>query len=283
MQPQQTLPSGFDELIGEPETLTITTEEDPETATMLSEQALQSEQPVIEEAPVGQVELPGGWISPEGDLHRLAVVNELTGLGEERLARIDPVANLPLLLNTFIECSLDNIGGHKPTPEMLRDLLIGDREALLLGIRIATYGEHLEMHISCPSCRAEEDLAIELNKDIPVKTMKTPEVRRYDVELRGGRVAIVQPATSGIQDDVWDVKKSAAEMKTATLERCIISLDGMPVGHREAQALGLGDRKTVLDFLEEIQPGPDYEGVRLPCQACGEEFRVRLDLTDLFR
>jgi hypothetical protein len=273
----------FGELAGEPETLVVSAAEDPEMANMIASQALSSEQPVMADAPSGQVELPGGWIDPQGNLHRLAVVNELTGLAEEKLARIDPVANLPLLLNTFVECALDNIGGHKPTPEMLKGLLVGDREALLLGIRIATYGETLEMHISCPACQAEEDLAIELREDVPVKTMDTPEIRKYDVELRGGRIAVVQPATVGIQDEVWDVKKTAAEMKTATLERCILSIDGRPVGHQEAQALGLGDRKTLLDFLEEIQPGPDYEGVRLPCQACGREFVVRLDLTDLFR
>lgn len=275
--------AGFDELAGDPETMILSAADDPELANMLTEQAMESKMPTMADAAAGQVELPGGWIDPAGDLHTMAMVDEMTGLAEERLARIDPVANLPLFLHTMVESSLDNIGGHKATPEMIKSLLVGDREALILGIRIATYGDELEMHITCPECRAEEDLAIELSKDVPVKKMETPAVRQYDVELRRGRVAVVQPTTSGVQDAIWDIKKSAAEMKTATLERTVLSIDGMPMDHRMAQSLGMGDRRTLLDFLDDIQPGPDYEGVRLPCQACGLEFALRLDLTDLFR
>lgn len=274
------------DLIGEEQEIEIVSAMDhPDLANSMSAAALSSvnEQPQMEDEPLGQVELPGGWIAPDGSLQTKAIVTELTGRAEEKLARIDPMSNMPLFLQTMVQSALESIGGHEPTPEMLRDLLIGDREMLILGIRSATYGNEVQMHIVCPQCGAEEDIGVELDKDIPVKKMETPSVREYDVELRRGSVAKVVPATAGLQDEIWDIKKSAAEMKTATLGWCVKSIDGAAVNHQTVLDLGMGDRKIILDFLADLQPGPDYEGVRLPCEACGQEFALVLDLADLFR
>lgn len=275
---------GHEDLIAEPVSLDfISTEDDPELASQASEAALTGDRPLMANAPSGQVELPGGWFDPQGNLLTSAVVKELTGHAEEKLSRIDLQANFPLFLQTLTRFGLENIGGHEPTDQMMNDLLIGDREALILGIRIATYGPEVEMHIQCPECRAEEDIAIELDKDIPVDKMAEPEKREYEVELRNGRTAIVHPTTCGIQDLIWDPKKTAAEMKTAALDRCVRTIDGRPVTTEEIRDLGLADRNALITKLTDLQPGPDFGGVKIPCESCGQEFNILLDLTDLFR
>lgn len=264
---------------------TTSTADNPELASSLSEQALESanEKPKMEEMPDGQVELPGGWIDADGNLHTRALVRELNGRDEEKMSRIDPQKNLPLLLQTMAKCGLESIDGIEPTERMFNDLLVGDREMLILGIRVATYGDNLPMHITCPSCRAEEDLELELMEDIPISRMEHPEQREYTVELRHGRSAIVTPLTVQMQDQVWDPKKSLAEVKTDMLEKCVVAIDGRPVGRQEVLDLGLGDRNTLLDRLQELQPGPDLSGIQLPCQSCGQDFALGLDLNDLFR
>jgi hypothetical protein len=257
--------------------------EQPELASQLSKEAIVGDRPQVADAPLGNVDLPGGWFAPSGERCTQALVRELTGRDEERLARINPTTNYPQFLQALVSAGLENINGFELSKEQLKELLIGDRESILLGIRIATYGPGVEMHIRCPACGAEEDLIVELDKDIPYREMATPEVREYDVELRGGRTAIVTPATVAVQDAIWDVKKSAAEMKTATLARCVRTIDGRPVAPGDILDLGLADRKTLINYLADLQPGPDYEGVRLPCESCGEEFPLALDLADLFQ
>jgi hypothetical protein len=262
----------------------ISSADAPEAASAASEAALAPDKPEMKEPDPGLVELPGGWVSPTGVVHKQAFVKELTGRDEERMARVDATTNLPLYLQTMVECGTESIGGEPATKDMLRDLLVGDREMLILGIRMATYGRTTEpFDIVCPKCQFQEKISLELDKDIPVKHMERPEVREYEVDLRNGSVALVQPLTARQQDEIWDVKKTVAELKTATLERCVVSIDGRPVNHPMVLNLGMADRNTLLDRLAELQPGPDYGGVRLDCQGCGESFSLTLDLADLFR
>lgn len=259
--------------------------EAPDLANTISQQGMDAanKKPSMEDPPIGHVTLPGGWVDHEGNLQTTAMVRELTGRDEERLARIDPTQNLPLFLQTMARCGVETLGTHEPTDQDLEDLLVGDREALILGIRIATYGRLLPMHIICPNCGVEEDLELELDVDIPVRSMETPEVRRYDHTLRDGRHCIITPATARVQDEVWDTKLNAAELKTRTIAMCIQEIEGRPATIETARSLGLADRKSILERLSDLQPGPDYGGVRLPCEACGMTFALTVDLADLFR
>lgn len=264
---------------------TISSSADPELATRASEEALAAayEKPQMKDAPPGLVTLPGGWIDSRGVLQTTAMVKELTGRDEERLSRIDAQTNLPTFLQTMVSCGTETIGGQPAEKDMLNDLLVGDREALILGIRFATYGEDLPMEVRCPHCAYTEKISLELRKDIPVKQMETPEIRQYDVPLRNGRLAVITPATCGLQDQIWDPKKNVGQLKTETLVHCVVSIDGRPTSRPDILDMGMADRNTLLDRLAELQPGPDYREVRLDCQGCGREFPLDLTLTDLFR
>lgn len=257
--------------------------EDPMGASALSAQAVLGEKPKMADDYPTTVELPGGYVDDEGNLHTVALVKELTGRDEERLAKVNIVTMLPSYLQTMVEGGVEAIGPYPATSALLKKLLVGDREMLIIGIRMATYGTNIEMHIVCPACEAEEDIIFELDKDIPIRKMETPEKREYEVPLHGGHVAIVTPVTVGMQDEVWDVKKTPAEIKTATLARAVLAFDGIPMNYEMAQNLGSGHRKALLTALADLQPGPDYEGVRLSCGTCNQQSPLRLDLTTLFR
>lgn len=256
---------------------------DPELASALTQSALDEPKPTIEALPDTVVELPGGYIDPQGRLHSTAVVRELTGADEERISKVDPVANLPLWLNSLLK-NVETIGDVQPTTEVLSALLIGDREALILGIRRATYGNGISVQVVCPNCGEEEDVIIEIDKDIPFKRMEDPEQRVFEVKLRDGDIAEVRLATVGVQDEILAAKKKTlAEITTLTLERCVLRINGNPAVHQTVLDLGSADRRTLATFLADNQPGPDYRGVKLPCRACGKEFPLTLDLADLFR
>jgi hypothetical protein len=259
---------------------------DPEYAAARASEVLDAAnpRPQMVEPPDGQVALPAGWIDPKGVLHRTAQVRELTGKDEEKLSRINITSALPLYLRTLVTQGTEYIGNVEPSKEIIDQLLVGDREALILGIRIATYGDDVPIRVICPNCEATQDVAIELSKDVPVKTLDEPEVRTFDVPLRKGSVAVVQLATVAVQDEILaHPNTSEAELKTITLSKCVLSIDGVPATYDRVLNLGMADRKTILSFLAETQPGPDYEGVILPCPSCEKTFPIDLDLADLFR
>lgn len=262
------------------------TTEDPELASQQSTSflsGLKAERPQIEPGGVRSIELPGGWLDKAGERHTEAFVRELTGVDEERLAKINVRDNPAAYLRGLLS-AVESIGGFPVADEMLNELLVGDREMLILGVRIATYGNELPVHLVCPVCSEEMDIAVELEQDVPVRHLDEPERRAYDVELRGGRTAKVRPLTAAGQDAVLqDRKASVAKQKTITLEQCVISIDGLPANYQTVLNLGMADRETLLDFLADMQPGPDYEGVSVPCSGCGGSFPLTLSLADLFR
>jgi len=278
------LPINDPSLIAEPVELEIvSSSSDPEYAAARSAQALADVggPPKMEAPPAGHVVLPGG-VFLDGELHQDAIVKELTGAAEERLARIDPLKSLPLYLRSLLEEGVEYLGGKPPSTDVLDNLLVGDREMLILAIRQATYGDDLPMHLTCPVCEHEDSIVLELNVDIPIKKLDAPEIREYDVDLRDGK-AVVTLATAAIQDKVIGTEHSDAERKTLTLQHCVKSINGIPSNYDMVLNLGLRDRATILNFLADKQPGPDYGEVSLPCSGCKRDLPINLSLADLFR
>jgi hypothetical protein len=284
--PEGAIPIHDLSLVGDPVELeVIDASADPEYATARSEAVLDSlnQRPEIEQAPDGAVHLPAGWVDPSGRLHSTAVVRELRGIDEERLGRINMREQMPLWIRTLVECGVEYIGDAPATPEILGQLLIGDREQLSLEIAIATYGDELPMEVVCPFCLKRQEVALELRKDIEVKNLTPPDKRLFDIELMSGKHATVTLPTAALQDEITaDRERNTAEAITLTLENCIKKLDGTPPNHHMVLNLSMRDRKTIADFLSDTQPGPDYEGVSVPC-SCGRDVPIRLSVVDLFR
>ena len=101
-----------------------------------------SPEPDPEIPPNDLVDLPGGII--RADVIRTAVVRELTGKDEEALARASQSLNPFHFVNTLLECGVVRFGqeDESETRQLLKEALIGDRDALILGIRRATYGDN---------------------------------------------------------------------------------------------------------------------------------------------
>lgn len=233
------------------------------------------------------VQLPAGWVSPRGDLIDTAVVKELNGYDEEKLSRIDIGRNIATFTTELLAVGVEAIGGQKPpNKELLRDLLIGDRDALVLGIRQATYGNDVELTLHCSACNNDSAVSIDLREDVPVKKPDDPMQRVFEVPLRKGS-AKIQLVNGRMQEEIGDLvgKKTPAEMNTRILSRCVTEIDGVFVAGDEERikALSAADRATLIDFLGENQPGPQLSGIKVPCATCGEEYPYTVGLRDLFR
>jgi hypothetical protein len=242
------------------------------------------------------VQLPGGLVRGPNVI-KTAEVRELTGEHEEALARAARAqpGSVVHFLNTLLECGTVRFGAEDPsqTTSLLRDTLVGDRDALLIGIRRATYGDDIELEDwQCPECKNRADLTIPL-ADIPVHKLAHPDKQiTFDVPLRRGRTAEVRLANGADQTAVFAIgEQTVAERDSILLGRCLLAIrdkDGtrhITTGTEGAIArkLALPDRHAVLRELTERQPGPKFNEVKFTHQDCAKEVGLALGLPDLFR
>ena len=242
--------------------------------------------PEIEPAPVVTTELPGGWISPAGVLVKTAEVKELNGFAEERLSRLDMGKNVASYVTELLLLGVVRIGDEVPTRDLLKNLLIGDRDALVLAIRQATYGNDVEFKLDCTACGEESDIRVEIDKDVEVTFMEDPLVRVFDVELRNGAAKVT--LLTGVAQEAFSEnigKKTQAEINTTMLAKSVVEINGVPVRGKDnpVRALSAADRSTLTEFIADHQPGPQFKEIPVPCATCGEEYPISLGLPNLFR
>ncbi len=229
-----------------------------------------------------EVTLRGGYISQDGKVITVAEVRELTGADEEMVSKTGSTSKA---LNALLERGLIKLGTEDVTRDHLDTLLAGDRDAILIGIRCATFGRDLTLNVKCPNCNTSQTTVIDLVDDVPYKELKDKVVdRAWEMDTKKGKVTVALP-NGIVQKKLMDnVDKTSAEINTLLLSGCITSLNGSPsVGALTALSLGMADRSNIIDEIIKRNPGPRLGEVKKACQACGEDIDLPLSLTDLFR
>ena len=229
-----------------------------------------------------EVSLPGGFINREGALVKYAEVRELNGADEETIARSGTTGRA---LSTMLQRGLVSLGMEPTSKEDLDTLLSGDRDAILIGIRKATFGSTIDFEVTCQHCRANVVATINLDKDIPVKTLSDPIAdRNWTYESKLGPVTVTLPS-GGVQRRLLENSdKTAAEMNTILLAGCVGTINGSPsLGATSVLKLSWKDREKLVEEILERNPGPRLGEVKKDCEACGETMDLPLTLAALFR
>jgi hypothetical protein len=239
------------------------------------------------------VTFPGGLVLSDGTVIKHGRVKELTGADEEAIARASISLNPFHFLNVLLECGVVSIGDQprNKTKELLKKLLVGDRDALILGIRKITYGDTIDIgEWMCPECQTTTELSIG-TEDVPVRELDSPADCEFEVSLRKQRIAKVALATGADQLAVFEnTKLNIKERDTILLARTIISIqeqNGTVNGaagfaHGIATGLGLADRSKVLKELAKRQPGPRFGEIKFTHDTCNKEVTVAVGIGDLF-
>src|SRR5258708_30007889 len=100
--------------------------------------------------------LPGGLVLED---RRLSTVElrPLTGREEEWLAchAGTPAARAA---TQVLDACVTHIEDVAPTPELIRRLLVGDRDYLILQLRRLTFGDEFRAVLACPDCGSKMDV-----------------------------------------------------------------------------------------------------------------------------
>lgn len=268
----------------------VSSAENPEQAAQVAQDLL-SDKPrddfepiVLQPPPDATVTLPGGLLEPDGSIITDAEVRELTGADEEALSKADAGRKLDRFIEVTLTRAVVRVGHYEPpSKDVLGALLIGDRDMLMLAIRKATYGNNVDYSTRCPECQEVLDIVLDVDDDIPIRKLENPEQRRFEVPLRKGGAATVRLPVGEDQNAVLTSNKNVAETNTLLLSRCLIAVNGVPVTGGSARSLGMADRKAILDFFIDQQPGPRFEEVKAACPMCEKDVPLMLDWADLFR
>jgi hypothetical protein len=261
-------------------------------------QAAKVEKPTVPLPPSDIVDLPSGYIRGD-DVIKTVQVQELTGRHEESLARaVQPrpgtnEINWANFLTVLLECGTVKVGDlpQAGTKEYLQDMLLGDRDAIILGIRQATYGDEVELiGWQCPACGGQSDLILSLAND--VETVKlAPSDQTFEVKLRKGRTALVRLASGSDLRAMYEKDGlNTVERQSVLLGRTLKTLveaDGTEMdvaGFAQTIVMGLSipDRKSIIRELNLRQPGPRYNEITLVHQDCQKEVPLAIGLGDLF-
>lgn len=251
-----------------------------------------TEDPLISLPADDLVNLPGGLVKI-GRVIKTATVKELTGEDEESLAKASQSLKPFHFIDRLLRCGVVQIGDFPVSEKdsLLREMLVGDREQLILGIRRATYGEKLDVdNWRCVNCGNRADLSMEL-ADIPVTFLANPaEEITFSVGLRKGGSVEVKLANGEDQAALFEKDDlTQAQIETILLSRCVLKITS-PEGIEQNVAafpsivrnMSVVDRHKVLNELRTRQPGPKYDDVKYECESCGEEGRVAVNIGHLF-
>ncbi|AZM47804.1 hypothetical protein DMB38_20230 [Streptomyces sp. WAC 06738] len=263
--------------------------EKPEEANAATQALLkedrESGRPRIDNPGDNQVPLARG-ILRDGTWYRDAEVRELNGYDEEAIAAAGVSGDAFKVFEALLLRGVTAVGGEPMTRKLAGELLIGDRELLVMGVRRATFGPDLEFErLPCSNCGELTDLTVPLDS-VPLVHLEDPERTEFEVPLRKGETAIVRLPTGQDQTAVLGIKGNRAKQDSEILSRCVLRLirpDGTEVRRPPVQSIFMADRQTILQFLTDTQPGPRLLDFKWTHETCGEEVSLPISLAVLFR
>jgi hypothetical protein len=228
------------------------------------------------------VNLPGGYINAAGEVIRTAEVRELTGRDEEIISRS---TDLGKALLTILQRGTVKVGDELATDAILDQLLVGDRDQILLSILKTTFGSTVEIQSFCGGCSEFKTVAIDVDQDIKSKVLIDPlNDRVFTVKGKNTEYTVRLP-NGVIQKKMIDnMDKNPAEIATIVLEGTVIKVGESPVySALQVQNLSVSDRRKIIDEINDRAPGPQFADVTVNCPDCEGEVLVPINLGTLFR
>jgi len=167
------------------------------------------------------------------------------------------------------------------------DLLIGDKNALLVASRIHGYGPEYKVNLTCPACSNKFQTEVDLN-DIEPKELEALD----NVEFtEAGTFAITLPKSNFEVEfrlltsaDETKLSKEAGRGATGLLRLIIVSINGQTDRFyidRALQALPIKDSSFLKKAYASVMPDVDMS-CNVECDNCFTQSRLEVPLTAEF-
>lgn len=159
-------------------------------------------------------------------------------------------------------------------PEELADLSIGQRDAALLRLRTANFGEKFDMRVACPKCEA--GLEFSLSSEQLLQDQPSPREPELSVDALVLRYRL--PSSRDLAAVVKITDPARARM--ALLGRCISARTdaGDPVHLSEVPSEAI---EAVVERIAQDDPQADIT-FKLSCNECNHQWRTVFDIVSYF-
>jgi len=169
---------------------------------------------------------------------------------------------------------LERLGGETPTPGMIRELAVGDRQYLMRRLAVRLGIDQMWLNAYCRECAAPFDFSVQ-NSVLPVK--EADEGFPYaQVETSLGACRFRVPLGSD-QEFVASLQ-SDQEALRILLARCLVGLDGAPVADHAGLIGRLQDAEIgrIEAAMERVAPEVTTTA-ETACPECGALNVVQID------
>lgn len=175
----------------------------------------------------------------------------------------------------------------------LDDLLIGDKNAIMLAARVLGYGKSYSSDTSCLHCGevekdCEYDLTLFEHKPIDEKLFKNNNKFEYTLPNSGRVIEFKFMTHKDEQDAIVEVERMKKAMGgrtsevTTRLRKQLISVDGETdretINNFINNEFFAMDSRSYREHYSELQPDIDF-GTVFSCGACGENSDVDLPIS----
>ena len=231
-----------------------------------------------------------GHIDEDGVHHSDYTVREMTGDEEDILGGSGSVVGR---LNRVIGNCLVSIGTIEDRNELRKiasNMTMVDRLEALIGIRIASLGNVVPYHVTCPQkeCRAEFRRFLDL-KTLDRRKMPDPTKRVREDVLKSGKRVKWHVMTGA--DEEWATEKGKTKKNdkpSLMILARVDEIEGNPVNRdryadavRMVKRLPLRDRVNIRKIFEEHEGFIDVT-IEMECPDCGARFSSELEFDESF-
>lgn len=230
--------------------------------------------------------LPGGYVADDGSVHCEVEMEPLTGRDEDLLASMPPNASAASVITSLLSRCLKRLGSFETvTVRLVSDLLVGDREYLLVRLREMTFGPSVATVGRCvnPRCTKPMDISFSLVDFAPDR--KPAATRFFTRRLSGlGDCEIEFRLPTGRDQELLApvVHQNDAVAVNQLLVRCLRRVGGLTKLDETAVANWPdAAREEIAAEMERLAPNLTIE-LEPICPECRTCFSAALDFTSFF-
>lgn len=251
------------------------------------EVVLEKKKPVVVDDTITYTML-AGYKDENGTLHKEFTLREMTGKDEEAIGKSDVQVNPAKVALVLLSRCVRSIGtltpkdvGKTKWEEIIRDLLVGDQDYMLLKLREISIGEEIEVEHVCSNKKCATKLKTTLlvneieishfkgNREIEFELPRGYKDKKGEIHTTG-----VMRLPNGLDRELLVplAKKNLAKAETMMLTRTCKFDDGLHIDEDVMSSLVVKDRDYLAKLLKENTFGLVLE-TEVECDVCGETFR----------
>ena len=176
------------------------------------------------------------------------------------------------------------------------DMIIGDRMALMVGIRVTGYGPDYHASSNCQSCNQKNDFVVDLTT-LGIKRLKIspaqPGENKFEFTLPVTKKKVIFKYVTERENRERSIAaknmqkafgNAVANNITSFLENAIVSIEGVTdrakIKHF-VMNMPAFDSKSLRTFISENEPGIDMR-CEFVCKNCGDHNELNMPMTTEF-